>query len=293
MATWVLGDVHGCFDTLRALLPKLALGSGDRLWLVGDVANRGPHSLETLRWAQETAEKMGDHFRCVLGNHDLHLLRRAEGLRPAKSRDTLDRILEAPDGPELVEWVAGLPLLHRERIETAEGRSEVLMVHAGLWPEWTPEEAERRARAAEPLLRDPATRREVLDLEGIEARPPGTAERRDADTPLAATRLALYGFSELRTLRPDGSPDDDFSDHPDDAPPDRTPWYRWPERGSRGALVLFGHWSSLGFHRGDGVLGLDTGAVWGGGLTAVRLEDGERVFQPTLELPSTLPSRDG
>lgn len=168
------------------------------------------------------------------------------------------------------------------------------MVHAGVWPVWTLEQAERQARRAEPLLRDPATRREVLDLDGIEDEPPSAEDRlvMAASDELASARLALYALTELRTLRSDGSPDDDFSEHPDEAPANRTPWFRWPGRASRGSLVLFGHWSSFGFHRGEDFVALDSGAVWGGGLTALRLEDGARLFQPTVETPDQLPRRE-
>ena len=288
MATYAIGDVHGCFASLEALLARLPLDPGrDRLWLVGDLVNRGPRSLDVLRWARRTAAAMGERFACVLGNHDLHLLRRAEGLRPAKPRDTLEPILEAGDGEELVEWLAGLPLLHRDG-----GR---LLVHAGLLPEWDADEAERRAREAEAWLRDPAARREVLAPDGEQSGKGKNGEAeggvgRGGEPSRAAARSAIAAFTDLRTLRLDGTPCDGFSGPPDEAPAGCLPWYRHPRRASAEVEVVFGHWSALGFHRSDGVVALDSGVVWGHGLTAIRLDDGASFHQPTLEPPGELPA---
>ena len=310
MATYVMGDVHGCFDTLRALWRRLPFDpSRDRLWLAGDLANRGPGSLEALRWARGMAGLLGPRFAAVLGNHDLHLLRRAEGLRPAKPRDTLEPILDAADGRDLVEWVARLPLLHRGRVEHGGGGvRDWVLVHAGLWPGWSPEAAERAARRAERWLADPALRRRALDLDSVAAGPvaapdatrPGEEASEEAseeagdtsDDDQAAVHRALYAFTELRTLHADGSVCDDFSGPPWDAPPGCVPWFRHPARATawpQSTRVAFGHWAALGYHRGDGVLALDTAAIWGGGLTAVRLEDGAVFHQETVEPPAALP----
>jgi bis(5'-nucleosyl)-tetraphosphatase (symmetrical) len=142
MATYAIGDVHGCFETLRRLLRRVVYDPArDRLWFVGDLVNRGPDSLGVLRWAAA----QGDRIVAVLGNHDLHLLARAEGISAARKRDTLEEILEAPDRDDLLSWLRSRPLLHRE--------GEILLVHAGLFPEWTPAEAERLARDVEARLR--------------------------------------------------------------------------------------------------------------------------------------------
>src|SRR5579864_2399920 len=141
MAIYAIGDVHGCYETLRSLLA----GSGfsprqDRLWLVGDLVNRGPRSLEVLRWAAD----MGDRLVVVLGNHDLYLLARAAGVAERKRRDSLDGVLAAPDCDDLVAWLRSRPLLHRE--------GERVLVHAGLFPDWSPERAEELARETEGRL---------------------------------------------------------------------------------------------------------------------------------------------
>src|ERR1700720_536378 len=142
MATYAIGDVHGCFVTLRALLARCGFSPRqDRLWMVGDLVNRGPRSLEVLRWAAA----MGDRLVVVLGNHDLYLLARAAGLAKRKRRDTLDAVLEAADGDELVSWLRARPLLHRE--------GDRVLVHAGLFPQWSAEAAERLARETEEGLR--------------------------------------------------------------------------------------------------------------------------------------------
>jgi bis(5'-nucleosyl)-tetraphosphatase (symmetrical) len=142
MATYAIGDVHGCYETLRALLVRSGFSPGrDRLWMVGDLVNRGPRSLEVLRWAAD----MGDRLVVVLGNHDLYLLARGAGVAERKRRDTLDVVLAAADGPELLAWLRRRPLLHRE--------GDRVLVHAGLFPEWSAERAEQLARETEERLR--------------------------------------------------------------------------------------------------------------------------------------------
>ncbi|MCG8460511.1 MAG: metallophosphoesterase, partial [Holophagales bacterium] len=145
MATWVVGDIHGQKDRLDALLGRLELDPGrDRLWLVGDLVNRGPDSLGVLRWARHASAELGERFVVVLGNHDLHLLAARVGLR--RPDGDLDAVLAAADAPDLLHWLASWPFLHRQRIP---GGGETLLVHAGLWPSWTVAEAEDHARALE------------------------------------------------------------------------------------------------------------------------------------------------
>lgn len=263
MATYALGDVHGCFDTLQALLARIRFDrERDRLWLVGDLVNRGPDSLAVLRWAHG----LGDRATVVLGNHDLHLLARAWGLAAAKPRDTLDEVLAAPDAGELLAWLRGRPLLARQ--------GETVMVHAGLLPQWSLAEAEALARETSAALRGEGGRPLLASLRDGDGWPAwsddlAAGERR---------RLALAVFTRLRTLTADGRLDDDFGGPPQEAPDGHRPWFEIPGRKNAGARVLFGHWAALGFHLAPGLAGLDSSCAWGGHLTALRLDDGA-VFQ--------------
>src|SRR5215210_8052210 len=195
MATYAIGDVHGCFKTLQKLLQKIQLDPRhDRLWLVGDLVNRGPRSLEVLRWAAE----QGDRIVAVLGNHDLHLLARAAGVASPKRRDSMEDVLGAPDRDGLLAWLRTRPLLHRE--------GGHILVHAGLFPEWSPEQAEELARETEAALSGGGAPGLLASIdrkaderwdEGLE----------DGDR----IRVALAGFARLRTLQPGGRMCSSFS----------------------------------------------------------------------------------
>jgi len=265
VALYAIGDVQGCFATLERLLERIRFNpAADRLWLTGDLVNRGPRSLEVLRWAKG----LGGRLVSVLGNHDLHLVGRVLGVRSERKRDTLEPVLAAPDRDELVEWLRNRPLVHRE-----DGR---LLVHAGLQPSWTVDEAEALARHLEERLRGPKGRRLLEDMTTRDV--PGWPtvdgrKQRDA--------LALQTFTLLRTCSPDGRLCHDFSGPPEEAPRGCTPWFAVPGRRSAETLVVFGHWAALGLVREKNILALDTGCVWGGPLSAVRLDDGT-VFQEPL-----------
>ncbi len=238
---------------------------GER-WLVGDLVNRGPSSLQVMRWARS----MGERLVVVLGNHDLHLIARAEGVREPRKRDTFDDVLEAPDREALLEWLIGRPFLHRE--------GEFVLVHAGLLPGWSLEEAEALAWEAQEALR---SRRRYALLQTMEE---GGPERRWGSE-LAdpeRVRFAVDVFTRIRTLRPTGALCLDFAGPPQQAPDGCQPWFELcslpPE-----TRVLFGHWAALGLHLGRNAIGLDTGCAWGKSLTALRLED-RQVFQEPSEL---------
>jgi len=249
MATYVIGDIQGCRLTLERLLVTVGFDPGrDRLWLVGDLVNRGPDSAGVLRLLRG----LGDAVTCVLGNHDLHLLARATGNSPAKPLDTLDDVLAAPDRDELLTWLAARPLLHREKSLT--------LVHAGLLPEWTVDAAAAEARRLETALR----------------REPRAALGQGRQDP------ALRALTTLRTCRKNGTPCK-FSGAPADAPADCVPWFAHPLRRSRGSTVFFGHWAALGLALGPDYVGLDTGCVWGRELTALRLEDRQIWSIPSVE----------
>ena len=251
MATWAIGDVQGCAATLQRLLDELHLDlAKDRVWFVGDLVNRGPASVQALR----TVVGLGDAATAVLGNHDLHLLARAAGVAQAKRRDTLDDVLRAEDRDELLAWLRNRPLVHRD------GR--LVLVHAGIPPHWSIEDAERRASAAESALRGTASR-EFLSAWARRAER-GTFTDRAADADV---------LTSLRVVGPDGRPNRQFKGPPGNAPEGEVPWFRLPDRRASDATIVFGHWAALGFVSEPGILGLDTGCVWGGRLTAVRLED--------------------
>lgn len=263
-ATYAIGDVHGCFRTLEALLDELPFDAErDRLWMVGDLVNRGPDSAQVLRWARRKSRELGDRFVAVLGNHEIHLLARAAGADPRR-RDSLDCILSAPDRGELVDWVRHRPLLHRE--------GDTLLVHAGLLPAWTADEAEHLAREVEEELHSPSSDRLLARYAVQPSRWRDELSRRDRRD------QALAAFTLLRTVGTDGAPRPGFTGPPWDAPADATPWFDVPERRSADHTIVFGHWAALGLKIGPGLRALDTGCVWGERLTALRLEDGQ-VFQ--------------
>jgi bis(5'-nucleosyl)-tetraphosphatase (symmetrical) len=258
VAVWAIGDLQGCHDEFRALLDRLAFDPArDRLWLAGDLVNRGPGSLECLR----TVHALGDAALTVLGNHDLHLLAVAHDAGRGRRRgDTLDDVLSAPDRDELLAWLASRPLLHDD---PALGWT---LVHAGLPPDWSVADAASCAREVERAL--------AQDPDGFYARMYGNEP--DRWTPGLAgwdrlrftvnclTRLRYCAADGRLLLKPKGAPHE--------APPDAIPWFRVPGRRSAGARILFGHWSALGWYAGDGVVSLDSGCVWGGSLTAYRLD---------------------
>lgn len=262
VATYAIGDLQGCFEAFKELLVAIAFNPArDRLWLTGDLVNRGENSIGTLRWCMEH----DDQVVAILGNHDLHLLAVAEGFVPPHRNDTLDEILDAPDRAEVLNWLRHRPMLHRE--------GDWLMVHAGLLPEWTPDLAEALARELESTLRGPGYLAFLAGMYGNEPR------RWDPD--LAGQdrlRLVANAMTRLRYLHPNGDMEFQHKSAPADAPADLMPWYDMPNRLSTGVKVVFGHWSTLGLLVRPDVAGLDTGCLWGGQLSAIRLEDG-RLFQ--------------
>ena len=264
MAVYAVGDIQGCHATFLRLLERIRFDPDeDRLWLAGDLVNRGPRSAEVLRW-------MVAHQSCVtavLGNHDLYLLGRAAGVVRPKGKDTLDEILRAADRARLLDWLAAQPLLVRD--------GDRVLVHAGLLPAWTAEEAEARARRAERLLRK--KHRDAL-LSHIGAR--GKALRRLPGKIREAVE-SIEVLTTLRTVDKKGHPEREFKGPPSNAPGGHVAWFEAPARRTTPVTVVFGHWASLGFYRAPGIIALDSGCVWGGVLTAVRMDD-EVVFQEPL-----------
>lgn len=267
MSTYAIGDIQGCFLTLERLLDAISFDPRrDRLWLVGDLVNRGPRSLEVLRWARD----LGDRVVAVLGNHDLHLMARAAGVTSPKRRDSLERILQAPDREELLHWLGNLPLFYRE--------GEMALVHGGIDPSWSLDDAANLAREAEEALSGPKFR------EALAALYRGKPLRWDPNLcGIERSQALLHIFTRIRVCRPDGELDFDFKGPPEEAPAGYLPWFQIPGRRSCEATLVFGHWAALGLRLMPGVLALDSGCVWGRELSALRLEDRSLFQQPCVD----------
>ncbi|MDR3415971.1 MAG: symmetrical bis(5'-nucleosyl)-tetraphosphatase [Nevskia sp.] len=261
MPTYVIGDLQGCYDTLRRLLDRVEFDpDNDRLWLAGDLVNRGPQSLQTLRFVAG----LGAAANCVLGNHDLHLLAVASGGRRGK-RDTLDDVLKASDRDELLDWLRRRPLLHRF------GDGGTALLHAGLPPQWDLQQAAACADEAEEILRSDDYVELFRSMYGDQ--PDRWSERLNG---MMRLRFIINCYTRLRYCSADGRIDFKPKGAPGTQPAGLLPWFAVPGRRSAPNTLIFGHWSTLGqVHWPEyGVYGLDTGAVWGGKLTALRLEDG-------------------
>lgn len=272
MARWAIGDLQGCCSEFRALLKAIGHSADrDQIWLTGDLVNRGPQSLEVLR----LAHAMRDNLVCVLGNHDLHLLALASdsSLRPRKS-DTLDAVLGARDRDRLLDWLQGLPLAHY-----SEARGD-LLVHAGLVPQWQVSDAMRLAAEVENALRQ---RPEALFASMYGDQPDLWRESLRGE---ARLRFIVNCLTRLRYCTREGQVNLRLKDAPDETPAPWLPWFRAPNRASRGGRIIFGHWSALGFLSEPGLLALDTGCVWGDRLTAVNLDD---PAQPPVTVRSLQP----
>lgn len=265
MATYAIGDIQGCFDSFRRLLERCRFDpASDRLWLVGDLVNRGPGSLETLRYVRD----LGPAAITVLGNHDLYLLMVAEGGAKYRGKDdTLQPILDAPDRDELLDWLRRQPLCHTE--------NGYCLVHAGLLPQWTAARARELAREVEAALTaGPERYREfILNLWGSEP-----AAWSDCLAGWARLRVIVNAMTRMRFCTPEGVMEFHTKGEVAKAPPGYLPWFEAPGRRSADAVLVTGHWSALGLKLLPNLLALDSGCLWGGHLTAVRLED-RQVFQ--------------
>jgi bis(5'-nucleosyl)-tetraphosphatase (symmetrical) len=269
MADWVIGDIHGCWRTLERLLDRIGWDpSADRVWLIGDLVNKGTGSLAVLRWAADPANRV----EAVLGNHDLHLLARATGVADHRTEDTFDDVLEADDHEQLLTWLRGRPLLVEH--------DDTVLVHAGLHPSWNLTDAVELAAEVRAVLGMPDGLRALYarrktpwsdGLDGIDR---------------AAAGLAI--FTRVRVLEPDGTPVWEFTGPPEEAPADTVAWWECSRAVVRGRTVVFGHWARLGLVVVDGVRCLDGACVYGGDLAALRLEDGELVTQAVVmdDLPA-------
>ena len=266
MATYAIGDIQGCYQALMQLLERVQFNKAhDRLWLVGDLVNRGPQSLEVLRFVRD----LGDRAVTVLGNHDLHLVMQSEGYGRANGEDTLAQVLAAPDRDELIAWLRSCPLVHRE--------GSHLMVHAGLLPQWSA----AQALALSEEVRTALQREDYRDfLANMWGSLPTTWQ--DDLQGWDRLRVIVNATTRMRFCTSAGAMDFRSKGPPEQAAEGSLPWFQLAHRVSADHTVVCGHWSALGLRVEHNLMALDSGCLWGGALTAVRLEDRE-VFQLPCE----------
>lgn len=257
MSTYAIGDIQGCYDELRRLLDKADFDpTEDTLWCVGDLVNRGPDSLAVVRWIKA----LGEQAVVVLGNHDLHLLAVALADARLSKKDTLEAILAAPDRDELLHWLRHRPLLHHSE------KKGFTMIHAGLPPQWDLAQAQSCARELEAVLRGPD---HVAFLRQMYGNEPGRWS--DRLSGLERLRFITNCFTRLRWCTADGElllKEKGGLEQPN---PEALPWFRVPGRRTRDDRILFGHWSTIGFLAEHNCWALDSGCVWGGRFSAVRV----------------------
>lgn len=265
MSTYAIGDIQGCYQPFRRLLDQIQFDPAkDTLWIAGDLVNRGPQSLEVLRFLFS----IRDSVIAVLGNHDLHLLGVAYANRKPGKQDTLTELLNAPDREVLLSWLRHLKIMHTD---TALGYA---MVHAGIPPQWTLNQAQLCAQELETVLRSDNFSIFLKDMYGNQ---PESWD--DALTGNDRLRLITNYFTRMRFCRADGTLDLITKDSANEAPEGFIPWFAHPHRKTVNDHILFGHWAALeGKTNTPNVYALDTGCVWGGQLTAMRLEDKQFFF---------------
>lgn len=259
MALYMIGDLQGCDGPLQRLLGRLDFSpSRDTLFFLGDLVNRGPSSLEVLR----RLRGYGDAARCLLGNHDLHLLAAAHGIRPTHRQDTLQSILQAPDRAALLDWLRHQRLAMRE---TLEGQ-DILMVHAGVLPSWTAAQTMALAGEVEAVLRGPNLAAFLGQMYGNTP-----AQWNDGLQGADRLRVIVNALTRLRFCSADGVMEFDTKEGAGTRPQGYLPWFDVPGRQTASMAVAFGHWSTLGWLGRSDVLSLDTGCVWGGALSALKI----------------------
>ena len=264
MTVYAVGDLQGCLQPLQCLLKEVAFDPAkDRLWLVGDLVNRGPQSLATLRFLYA----MRDSLICVLGNHDLHLLAVAHNRERLKKADTLQEILDAPDRDELLNWLRQQPLLHYD------AERDTLLVHAGIPPQWTLSKALKRAAEVQDALRDDT--RLPLFLEGMYGNQPARWDK--GLRGIERLRVITNYLTRMRFCRADGTLDLKSKEGPGEAPKGFAPWFSYANRKTRKHKIIFGHWAALeGRCSQPNLFALDSGCVWGGAMTLLNLDSGAK-----------------
>lgn len=262
MAIYVIGDIQGCYNELEQALNLIKFDhQKDKLWLVGDLVNRGTGSLEVLR----LVKSMGDAAITVLGNHDLHLLAVAAGVAELHHSDTLDEILAAPDQDELLTWLRQQRMMHVQ-----DGYA---LLHAGLVPRWSVQQALSLAQEVEQQLRGDDY---VTFLKKMYGNTPNQWD--ESLTGFERWRVITNALTRMRICTDQGKMEFKFKGEVKDVPEGYQPWFEIPNRASADATVVFGHWSALGLINKPNVIALDTGCLWGNALTAIRLDD-RKIFQ--------------
>lgn len=262
MATYAIGDLQGCFHSFQTLLKKIQFNpERDRLWFVGDLINRGAGSLDVMRWILAHQSSVVT----VLGNHDLHTLVVAEGFVSAHRSDTIQSLLDAPDATELLGWLRQQPLVHFEH--------GYLMVHAGLLPDWTVDQAMALGAEVKLALQAPNYREFLKHMYGND---PKCWD--DGLTGWDRLRVITNAMTRLRICSTKGEMEFKFKGELENIPNGYQPWFDLTQRASVNTPIVFGHWSALGLQHKNNVYSLDTGCLWGGQLSAMRLED-RQIFQ--------------
>lgn len=267
MAIYAIGDIQGCYDDLLALLDKIAFNPRrDRLWFTGDLVNRGPHSLATLRFVKG----LGNAAVTVLGNHDLHLLAVACGQQKLRKKDSLAPILDAPDRDELLDWLRRRPLLHTN--------DDFCLVHAGLPPQWNFTTAKDMALKVERVLQSDDYREFIKQMYGNQP---------DLWSPqltgVELLRFIVNCFTRMRYCDADGRLDFENNGPVGTQAKHLQPWFTLPDRRTASLKIVFGHWSTLGFYAANNCYAVDTGCLWGGQLTALKL--GPRPTRISIDCP--------
>lgn len=265
MSTYVIGDIQGCYKALKKLLEKVSFAPGkDKLWCVGDLVNRGPRSLETLKYLQD----IDDSIQIVLGNHDLHFIAIHEGCAPARTKDTFAKLLDARECDELSNWLRNKSLAHFDCIDTANGHEDFLMIHAGVAPSWSLQKTLDLAAEVELALQGKDYREYLKNMYGDE--PIRWHEGLNGQERL---RTITNYLTRIRFCDDIGSLRLDIKEGLCSAPSGFKPWFEYENISSK-ATILFGHWAALeGYTGKQRVYALDTGYVWGRELTLMRLED--------------------
>lgn len=264
MTIWAIGDIQGCFDSLQRLLDKCRFDPAqDQLWMVGDLVNRGPQSLETLRFIRS----LGASAITVLGNHDLYLLMVAANAVPRRGKDdTLDPIFAAPDVADLLDWLKTQPLAHAQVLDG----QRYVMVHAGLLPEWTADDALALSAEVSQHLRGPQFAAFLNALWGDS--PLGWHKQLNE---LDRARVIVNAMTRMRFCSKQGVMDLKIKGKPENAPVGHVPWFEVPGRKTAKDTLVVGHWSALGLKMTPNLVALDSGCLWGGHLTAVSLPERE------------------
>jgi bis(5'-nucleosyl)-tetraphosphatase (symmetrical) len=256
---YAVGDVQGCGPSLKALVKKLPKKSN--LIFLGDLVNRGPDSLGALRQLKSLQES--GRAECILGNHDLHLLAIDAGLRNTKGLDTVDAILKAPDRKELINWIRKRPM--------ALTNGKVLTVHAGVLPQWDLQQTIECAQEVEKALRSKSYKDFLANMYG-------NTPNKWSNSLKGYERLRLItnALTRMRFCTPSGQMEFESKEGLENGPKGYIPWFNVPKRKTTDTLIYFGHWSTLGLLRRSNVIGLDTGCVWGGKLSALEIANSNK-----------------